>query len=70
MNIINALEENNFLTTLLALSIKKEIILSENVINEIKNNQLKNLIIDDKKDYNPKFNLYFIIPGFYLFYEK
>ena len=70
MNVISALEENNFLTTLLALSIKKEIILSENVINEIKNNQLKNLIIDDKKDYNPKFNLYFIIPGFYLFYEK
>ena len=70
MNILSVLEDNNILTTLLISSIKKEKMLSEKVIKEIKANQLKDLKFDDYKKYYPKFNLYFTIPGFYLFYEK
>ena len=70
MNILNVLEDNNFLTTLLISNTKNDKMLSEKVIKEIKANQLKYLKIDENKKYSPKFNSYFIIPGFYLFYEK
>ena len=70
MNILEILEDNNFLTTLLVSNTKKEKLLSEKVIKEIKLNQLKDLKIDNYKTYYPRFNLNFIIPGFYLFYEQ
>lgn len=70
-NILCSLEDNNILTTLLALNKSKDSKLDE--INELlvkmKENYLNNIDIAEIK-YKPKFNLCFIIPGFYNFYSE
>ena len=69
-NIFNILEDNNFLTTIMVINTKKENLLNKEIINEMKERQLKVLEINNNKRYIPKFNLSFILPGFYNFYEE
>ena len=68
--ILEALEDNNILTTLLEIKKKnKNSLLEERIIEQLKDNFL-NKIIMEKKDYNPKFSFNYEIPGFFNMYEN
>ena len=68
-NILNILEDNNFLTSLLVIDNHKEL-LEYDIIREIKEKYIKNIKFEKDKKYKPKFILNFIIPGFYNFYGE
>ena len=68
-NILNILEDNNFLTSLLVIDNHKEL-LKDDIIREIKEKYIKNIKFEKDKKYKPKFILNFIIPGFYNFYGE
>ena len=74
--ILDALEDNNFLTTLLELSGEKNCKLGKNkddkntqIIKNLETIFLKEIKVDNKK-YEPKFLPNYRIPGFYNFYKK
>jgi len=65
-NILLYLEDQNILTSMLNAYQKK--LISKNLKLEIQNNYLNEIDFNTKKQYNPKFNLNLIFPGFYSFY--
>ena len=66
MDILENLEDKNFITSLLVLESKKESkILDEEKINDIKNLIMDNLVYKEKSNYDVKFDLNYTIPGFY-----
>ena len=70
--ILCKLEDNNILSTLIFISNHKDLIDDDDflkLVREINEKYLAN-IINDEKDYYPKFTLNFVIPGFYDFYQK
>ena len=69
INILNALEDNNILTSLLIINENEEL-LSYEIIKEIKKEYLEKITINKNKKYLPKFMLNYKIPGFYNFYVE
>ena len=67
--ILENLEDNNILTTLLVINGKEEL-LSNDIITEIMEKYLNNIKIEEDKEFKPKFILNYIVPGFYNFYES
>ena len=67
MDILENLEDNNFITSLLVLSNKnqKEEILNQEIIEEIEDAYIKGLNYKEKNNYDLKFDLNYVIPGFY-----
>ena len=77
--IFDALEDNNFLTTLLEINNDINCKLNKNdtnikanskIIKDLENRFLKEIILDNEKIYEPKFLYNYKIPGFYNFYKK
>ena len=69
LKIFYIIEDNNFLSTLLALN-KHNDLLNNTLIKEIKEKYIKIIKYDKDKKYIPKFNMDFVIPGFYNFYQE
>ena len=69
LKIFNIIEDNNFLSTLLALN-KQNNLINNTLIKEIKEKYIKIIKYDKDKKYIPKFNMDFVIPGFYNFYQE
>ena len=69
MDIFENLEDNNFITSLLVLNNKNEknelSELNEDIIDQIKENFMKQLKLNEKNNYDVKFDLNYIVPGFY-----
>ena len=65
--IINDLEDNNIITSLLILNENKNI-LPDEIVDEIKKEILNNMEYKEK-EHVPKFDFDFYIPGFYYFYR-
>ena len=67
MDILENLEDNNFITSLLVLSNKnKEIeILNQEIIEEIEDAYISQLNYEEKNNYDLKFDLNYFLPGFY-----
>ena len=68
MDIFNNLEDNNIFTSLMILSNEKNEILSEDTIRDLQKYSL-NDIKYKQRIYDPKFDLNFLIPGFYNSFE-
>ena len=68
-HILEALEDNNFLTTFLEIKSNKDNELDKDVIIYLEDKFL-NSITMDKKDYDPKFLIDYKIPGSYNFYKN
>ena len=73
--IFNVLEDNNFLTTLLELNnekckVDKNRSDNDEIIKELETTFLKEIKVENEKNYEPKFLSNFKIPGFYNFYKK
>ena len=71
LRILNEFEDNNILTSSLVISNERDIFNEDiqNIINDINIKYLDMIKLEEDKS-NPKFNLNFIIPGFYNFYIK
>ena len=70
LEIFKKLENDNFLTTLLVLEENTNGNIKYDTINKIIKNYIQNLDFKEDDCYKPKFNLDFLIPGFYNFYEE
>ena len=70
MDIFNNLEDNNFFTSLLVLTYQKNELLNEEIVQEIKDNCLNDLKYKQKEKYDLKFDLNYLIPGFYNIFRK
>lgn len=70
MAIFNGLEDNNFFTTILVLENQENTEINYESMNEIIKNYIKYEVFQETKNYRPKFNTDFFIPGFYKFYEN
>ena len=68
IDIFNNLEDNNVLTSLLILSNEKNEIISDDIIRDLQKCLIKDIKYKQKA-YEPKFDLNFVIPGFYNAFE-
>ena len=68
IDIFYNLEDNNFFTSLLVLNNQNNELINNEILEDLKMNYIKELKYKQKERYDLKFDLNFVIPGFYNIY--